>query len=61
MVYRFKNRLKCKKLIVIELRVKVVCQVEFVYMVICQLLRNKMVFVDVVPVVTYVRHVNKVG
>ena len=53
MVYRFKNRLKRKKLIVVELRVKVVCQVEFVCAVVCQLLRKKMVFVDVVPVAMY--------
>jgi hypothetical protein len=48
-------------LLVIELAVKLICQVEFVGAVICELLGDERVFVNVVPVVTYARHVNEVG
>jgi hypothetical protein len=48
-------------LLVVELAVKLICQVEFVRAVVCKLLGDKRVFIDVVPVVTYMRHVNEVG
>ena len=48
-------------MLVIELAGKLICQVEFLRAVIHELLGDKRVFVDVVPVVMYARHVNKVG
>jgi hypothetical protein len=48
-------------LLVVELAGKLICQVEFLRAVVRKLLGDERVFVDVVPVVTYARHVNEVG